>query len=48
MPGALGQAITGQRSGTLHTPAVAAALLAVYAAAVIAAGSLGTSRRDFA
>jgi ABC-type transport system involved in multi-copper enzyme maturation permease subunit len=48
MPGALGQAITGQRTGTLHSPALGALLLAVYAAAAVAVGSLATTRRDFA
>src|SRR6266705_1207885 len=36
-PGALAQALAGQqRSGTLHTPAVAALLLALYAALAVA------------
>lgn len=48
MPGALGQAITGQRTGTLHSPALGAALLAVYATAAVAGGWLATTRRDFA
>jgi ABC-type transport system involved in multi-copper enzyme maturation permease subunit len=48
MPGALGQAITGQHTGTLHTPALGALLLALYAAAAVTAGTLATTRRDFA
>jgi ABC-2 type transport system permease protein len=48
MPGALGQAITGQRTGTLHTPALGALLLVLYAAAAVGVGSLATTRRDFA
>lgn len=47
-PGALGEAISGQDPGTLLSPAVAAALLAVYAGAAAAAGSLVTTRRDVA
>jgi len=46
-PGALAQALAGQqRSGTLHTPAVAALLLALYAALAVAAGRTATTRRD--
>jgi hypothetical protein len=48
MPGALAQAITGQPTGTLHSPAISALLLALYAAAAVAVGSLATARRDFA
>ncbi len=48
MPATLGQAITGDQIGALHTPALGALLLAVYAAAAIAAGVVITSRRDFA
>jgi hypothetical protein len=48
MPGALGQAITGQRTGTLHTPALGALLLALYAAGAVTVGTLATTRRDFA
>lgn len=48
MPATLGQAITGDQIGALHTPAFGALLLAVYAAAAIAAGVVVTSRRDFA
>jgi ABC-type transport system involved in multi-copper enzyme maturation permease subunit len=48
MPGTLGQAITGQRIGTLHTPALGALLLAGYAAVVVAAGWRTTRQRDFA
>jgi ABC-type transport system involved in multi-copper enzyme maturation permease subunit len=47
-PGALAQAITGQRTGTLHSPALGALLLTLYAAAAVAVGSLATTRRDFA
>jgi ABC-type transport system involved in multi-copper enzyme maturation permease subunit len=48
-PGALAQALAGQRrDGTLHTPAIAAVLLALYAAAAIAAGRIATMRRDVA
>jgi ABC-type transport system involved in multi-copper enzyme maturation permease subunit len=46
-PGALAQALAGQqRPGILHTPALAAVLLAAYAAAVIAAGTQATTHRD--
>lgn len=45
-PGALGEAISGQDPGTLLAPALAAALLALYAAAAAVAGSLATTRRD--
>ena len=48
MPATLGEAITGDRIGTLHTPALGALLLAVYAIVAIAVGVLITSRRDFA
>jgi ABC-type transport system involved in multi-copper enzyme maturation permease subunit len=48
MPGALGQAITGQRTGTLHSPALGALFLVLYAGAAVATGSLATTRRDFA
>jgi ABC-2 type transport system permease protein len=48
MPGALGEAITGQRTGALHAPALGALLLAVYAAAAVAGGWMATTRRDFA
>jgi ABC-2 type transport system permease protein len=48
MPGALGQAITGQRTGTLHSPALGATLLALYALAAIALGRTTTIRRDVA
>jgi ABC-2 type transport system permease protein len=47
-PGALGEAMSGQDPGTLLSPAVAAALLALYAAAAAIAGSLATTRRDVA
>lgn len=45
-PGALGEAISGQDPGTLLAPALAAALLVLYAAAAAVAGALVTSRRD--
>lgn len=49
VPGALAQALAGQqRTGTLHAPALAALLLAGYAAAAVAAGRTATTRRDFA
>jgi len=48
MPATLGQAITGDRIGTIHTPALGALLLTVYAVAAIAAGVVVTSRHDFA
>jgi ABC-type transport system involved in multi-copper enzyme maturation permease subunit len=48
MPGALGQAITGQRTGTLHSPALGAVLLALYALAAIAIGRTAITRRDIA
>jgi hypothetical protein len=48
LPGAAGRAITGQGPGTLLAPAVGLVLLALYAAAAAAAGTLATSRRDFA
>jgi ABC-2 type transport system permease protein len=47
-PGALGEAMSGQDPGTLLSPAVAAALLALYAAAAAVTGSLATTRRDVA
>lgn len=47
VPGALAQALAGQsRDGVLHTPALAALLLATYTAAAIAAGRTATIRRD--
>lgn len=46
-PGALAQALAGQHgSGIVASPAVAAALLALFAAAVIAVGGTATNRRD--
>lgn len=45
-PGVLGRAITGQQAGTLHTPALAALLLVLYAAAAAAAGWPAITRRD--
>ncbi len=45
-PGALGEAISGQDPATLLAPALAVALLALYAAAAAVAGSLATTRRD--
>lgn len=47
-PGALGQALAGLRPDSLLAPALGGALLAVYAAASLAAGTLVTTRRDFA
>jgi hypothetical protein len=47
-PAALGRAIAGGTNGTLHTPALGAVLLALYAGAAIAAGWAATTRRDFA
>lgn len=48
VPGALAQALAGQqRDGTLHTPAVAALLLALYAAVAFGIGRTATTRRDF-
>jgi ABC-2 type transport system permease protein len=45
-PGALGEALSGQDPDTLLEPTLGALLLAVYAAAFAAAGSLATTRRD--
>jgi ABC-2 type transport system permease protein len=45
-PGALGEAISGQDPDSLLAPAVAAVLLALYAAVAAVAGSLATTRRD--
>jgi ABC-2 type transport system permease protein len=45
-PGALGQALSGQDPDTLLTPALAALLLSLYAAAAAAGGWLATARRD--
>lgn len=45
-PGAAAGAVTGQDPGTLLAPAVALALLALYAAAATVVGALATSRRD--
>jgi ABC-2 type transport system permease protein len=48
-PAALARALAGsQASGTLRTPAVAALLLALYAALAVAAGRTATTRRDVA
>jgi ABC-2 type transport system permease protein len=47
-PGALGRTIAGQTSGTLDSAAPAALLLAGYALAAIAAGTITTTRRDVA
>jgi len=47
-PAALARAIAGATNGTLHTPALAALLLALYTGAAITAGWLATTRRDFA
>jgi ABC-2 type transport system permease protein len=47
VPGALAQALAGQRrDGTLHAPALAAALLALYAVVALLAGRRLTIRRD--
>jgi ABC-2 type transport system permease protein len=46
LPGAAGQAISGQDPDTLLPPAVGLVLLALYAAAAGLAGWLATSRRD--
>jgi ABC-type transport system involved in multi-copper enzyme maturation permease subunit len=48
MPGTLGQAMTGQRTGTLHTPALGAVLLVLYSAVVVTVGWRTTVRRDVA
>jgi ABC-2 type transport system permease protein len=48
MPATLGQAITGDRIGALHAPALGALFLALYAVVAIAAGAVITSRHDFA
>ncbi|MHB8340314.1 MAG: hypothetical protein ACYDB7_03970 [Mycobacteriales bacterium] len=48
LPATLGQAITGDRIGTLHSPPPGAALLAFYAALAVAARWQATVRRDFA
>jgi ABC-2 type transport system permease protein len=48
LPGAAGKAISGQDPDMLLAPAVGLVLLALYAAAAAAAGSLATSRRDVA
>jgi hypothetical protein len=48
LPGAAGKAISGQDPATLLAPAFGLVLLALYAAAAALAGSLATSRRDFA
>lgn len=46
-PGALARALAGsQASGTLRTPAVAALLLALYAALALAVGRTAMARRD--
>jgi ABC-type transport system involved in multi-copper enzyme maturation permease subunit len=45
-PGALGQSLSGLHPDTLLAPAVGAALLALYAIAAVAAGSVMTIRRD--
>jgi hypothetical protein len=47
-PAALGRAIAGDTNGTLHTPALGAVLLGLYAAAAITAGWFATTKRDFA
>jgi ABC-2 type transport system permease protein len=45
-PGAAASAITGLDRDTLLAPGLGALLLALYAAAAVAAGSLATLRRD--
>jgi ABC-2 type transport system permease protein len=48
-PAALARALAGsQAAGTLRTPAVAALVLALYAALAVAAGRTATTRRDVA
>lgn len=48
-PAALARALAGsQASGTLRTPAVAALVLALYAAVAVAAGRTAMTRRDVA
>jgi ABC-2 type transport system permease protein len=48
-PGALGQGLAGSdATGVLQTPALAAALLALWAVAAAVAGRAATTRRDFA
>lgn len=47
-PGALGQALAGLHRDSLLAPVLGGTLLAVYAAAALAAGSVATTRRDFA
>lgn len=47
-PGALGQALAGLHPDSLLAPVLGGTLLAVYAATALAAGSVATSRRDFA
>jgi ABC-2 type transport system permease protein len=47
VPGSLAQALAGQqRDGTLHTPTLAAALLALYTAVAVLVGRMLTIRRD--
>ncbi|OHV72995.1 ABC transporter permease [Pseudofrankia sp. BMG5.36] len=49
VPGALAQALAGaNRDGALHTPGLAAALLAAYTVVTLAAATAATSRRDVA
>lgn len=49
VPGSLAESLAGQHNdGTLHTPAVAAVLLVLYAMAAIVAGKTETTRRDVA
>jgi ABC-2 type transport system permease protein len=48
LPATLGQAITGDRTGTLHHPALGAVLLAAYATVAIAAGWRTITTHDFA
>ena len=48
LPGALAQALTGQRAGTLHAIPVALVLLLGYATVAFIAGRLVTTRNDVA
>jgi ABC-type transport system involved in multi-copper enzyme maturation permease subunit len=47
-PAALGRSLAGETTDTLHAPALAAALLVLYAAAALYAGWLITTHRDIA
>jgi hypothetical protein len=48
LPGALGEALAAQRSGLLHSPALALLLLVAYTAVAATAGWKANLRRDFA